>query len=197
MLAFLVRTSTRLYGVVIALSLLLLLYGSYRLSTAGLDIFPEFSPKQVIIQTEAPGFSAEQVERQVTQPIEVALAGLIGLTSLRSESIQGLSIVTALFTENSDSYRNRQQVTERLSQLANTLPATVKTPTAVPLSSSSATVLTLGLTSNHHDLMHLRTLVDWTVVPKLLAVPGVADINVFGGSVKQLQIQINPEQLHR
>ncbi len=103
MLAFLVRSSIRFFSVVIALSIILLAYGGYRLSTAGLDIFPEFSPKQVVIQTEAPGFSAEQVEIQVSTPIETALSGLMGLTTTRSESIQGLSIVTALFNEKTDS----------------------------------------------------------------------------------------------
>ena len=197
MLAFLVRSSIRFYSVIIALSVILLAYGSYRLSTAGLDIFPEFAPKQVIIQTEAPGFSAAQVEIQVSTPIETALSGLMGLTTTRSESIQGLSIVTALFNENSDIYRNRQQVTERLVSLNGRLPATVQMPVPVPLSSSSATVLTLGLSSAQQNLMALRTLVDWTVVPKILTVPGVADVNVFGGALKQLQIQIHPEPLHR
>ena len=107
MLSTLVRFSIRFYGVVIALAIILLFYGSYRFSSAGLDIFPEFSPKQVIIQTESPGLSSEQVEILVTQQIETSISGLIGLKSIRSESIQGLSIVTALFEENSDIYRNR------------------------------------------------------------------------------------------
>ena len=98
MLAYLVRFSIRFYGIVIALALLIFLYGSYRFSQAGLDIFPEFAPKQIIIQTESSGFSAEQVEILVTQPIETALRGLMGLQTIRSESIQGLSIITAIFT---------------------------------------------------------------------------------------------------
>ncbi len=197
MLPSLVRFSIRFSGIIVALAVILLLYGSYRYSIAGLDIFPEFSPKQVIVQTEAPGLSAEQVEILVTQPIETSITGLIGLKSVRSESIQGLSIVTALFEENSDIYRNRQLITERLSSLTDTLPPTVATPVPVPLSSSSATVLTIGLSSDTKSLMDLRSLVDWTIVPRLLAVPGVADINIFGGEIQQLQIQIDPVQLHR
>lgn len=197
MLSILVRFSIRFYGVVIALAIILLFYGSYRFSSAGLDIFPEFSPKQVIIQTESPGLSAEQVEILVTQQIETNISGLIGLQSIRSESIQGLSIVTALFTEDSNIYRNRQLVSERLGSLASLLPKGVEPPIAVPLSSSSATVLTIGLSSDKKDLMQLRSLVDWTIVPRLLAVPGVADVNVFGGEIQQLQIQIKPSQLHR
>ena len=197
MLSALVRFSIRFYGVVIALAILLLFYGGYRLSNAGLDIFPEFSPKQVIIQTESAGLSAEQVEILVTQPIETRLSGLIGMQSIRSESIQGLSIITATFAERSDIYRNRQLISERLHSLSDQLPHGVATPVAVPLSSSSATVLTIGLNSDHKNLMQLRSLVDWTLVPRLLAVSGVADVNIFGGETQQLQIQIDPQKLYR
>lgn len=197
MLSFLIRLSIKHAGSVVAITLLLLIYGIYRFSNAGLDIFPEFSPKQVVIQTEAPALSPEQVEILVTQPIETNINGLIGLTSVRSESIQGLSIVTATFEETSDIYRNRQLINERLANLANILPAGVSQPSAVPLSSSSATVMTIGLTSNIKNLMDLRSFVDWTLAPRLLSIPGVADVNIFGGEVKQLQIQINPQQLRR
>ncbi len=196
MLASLIRFSIRYYGVVIAIAALILVVGTYRFSTAGLDIFPEFSPKQVIIQTESPGLSSEQVELLVTQQIELAISGVIGLQSVRSESIQGLSIVTAIFAENSDIYRNRQLISERLTQLPAQLPKGIS-PVVLPLSSSSATVLTLGLSSDQVDLMSLRSLVDWTIAPRLNAVPGVADVNVFGGDIKQLQIQVDPTQLKR
>jgi len=195
MLAYLVRFSIRFYGIVIALALLIFLYGSYRFSQAGLDIFPEFSPKQIIIQTESSGFSAEQVEILVTQPIETALRGLMGLQTIRSESIQGLSIITAIFNEDSDIYRNRQLVTERLSSLESQLPEGVQAPVPVPLTSSSATVLTIGLNSDNKDLMQLRDLVDNLLVPRLLAVPGVADVNIFGGDTRQVQIQLDPFKL--
>ncbi|TXL16093.1 hypothetical protein BMR05_00805 [Methylococcaceae bacterium HT4] len=173
----------------------MLLYGSYRFANAGLDIFPEFVPKQIIIQTESPGFSAEQVEILVTQPIELSLSGLMGLQFTRSESIQGLSIVTAIFDEHSDIYRNRQLLTERLSGLSSQLPKGVHTPIPVPLTSSSATVLTIGLSSTDKDLMHLRSLVDTMLVPRLLSVHGVAYVNIFGGDIKQVQIQLDPVKL--
>lgn len=196
MLSVLIRFSIRNYGVVIALALLVLAVGGYRFATAGLDIFPEFSPKQVIIQTESPGLSAEQVELLITQQIEQAVSGTSGLESVRSESIQGLSIVTAIFPEDSDIYRNRQLVSERLAHLSSRLPEGIA-PLVVPLSSSSATVLTLGLSSDRVDLMSLRSLADWTIAPRLLALPGIADVNVFGGEVKQLQIEADPAKLKR
>lgn len=194
MLAALVRFSIRFNGVIIALALLVLLSGGYLYSQAGLDIFPEFASKRVIIQTESPGLSAEQVEALVTRPLETAISGVVGLESVRSESIQGLSVITATFVEESDIYRNRQLVSERLADFSTRLPNAV-TPVVVPLSSSSATVLTIGLTGPHHDLLAMRSLVDWLVVPRLLAVPGVADVNVFGGDIPQLQIQVDPSRL--
>jgi CzcA family heavy metal efflux pump len=197
MLAALIRFSIRYSGIVVGFALLMLIYGSYRYVNAGLDIFPEFAPKRVIIQTEAAGLSAEQVEVLVTQPIETSIRPLIGLEDLRSESIQGLSIVTATFAEDSDVYLNRQMVSERMASLSHKLPPGIGTPFAVPLTSSSSTVLTIGLSSDHTTLMDLRSLVDWTLAPRLLAVPGVADVNVFGGEVQQVQIQVRPEALQR
>ena len=196
MLSIVVRFSIRYCGIIITLAVLILFYGSYRLTVAGLDIFPEFAPKRVIIQSEAPGLSAEQVEVLVTRPIEMSISGLVGMESVRSESIQGLSIVTATFVERSEVYRNRQLISERLANLSAQLPMGI-VPISIPLSSSSATVLTIGLNSDTKDLMALRSLVDWTIVPRLLAVRGVADVNVFGGEITQLQIQVNPVQLHR
>lgn len=197
MLAYLVRFSIRFYGIVITLALLIFFYGSYRFTHAGLDIFPEFAPQQIIIQTESPGFSTEQVEILVSQPIESSISGLMGLQSIRSESIQGLSIVTAVFDDQSDNYRNRQLVTERLSSISAQLPEGISAPMPVPLSSSSATVLTIGLNSEHKDLMQLRDLVDTLLVPRLLSVQGVADVNIFGGDIRQVQIQLDPAKLHR
>src|SRR6476659_7803387 len=114
MIAFIVRQSIRYPGVVVALALTVVIYGFYVLTRAHLDVFPEFSPSQVVIQTEAPGLSAELVESQVSQPIENALSGASGLESLRSQSIPGLSVVHVYFQDGSDIYRNRQVVAERL-----------------------------------------------------------------------------------
>ncbi|OGT65211.1 MAG: acriflavin resistance protein [Gammaproteobacteria bacterium RIFCSPLOWO2_02_FULL_47_50] len=195
MLAAIVRFSIRFRGVIITLACLLIAYGIYEIPRAGLDIFPEFSPKLVIIQTESPGLSTEQVEILVTQQIENAIGGLINLHHIRSESIQGLSIVNVVFDEKSDVYRNRQLVSERLAGINSRLPEGVHQPVIVPLASSSATVLTIGITSDSHSLMELREIADWTIVPRLLSVPGIADVNVFGGDIRQLQIQVDPEKL--
>lgn len=197
MLSALVRFAINFRGVVIAIATLLMVYSVYRLSRAGLDIFPEFSPKLIVVQTEAPGFSTEQVEILVTRPVESSLSGLIGIDHVRSESIQGLSVVNVYFEEDTDIYRNRQLVSERLSGLANILPEGVGPAVPVPMASSSATILTMGVTSSSKSLMELRSVVDWNLVPIILSVPGVADVNIFGGEIKQLQIQLDENKLHK
>ena len=196
MISYIVRQSIRYPGVIVALALTIVAYGLFTLSRAHLDVFPEFSPAQVVIQTEAPGLSAELVETQVSQPIENALAGLPGLQSLRSQSIPGLSVVHVFFPEGSDVYRNRQVAAERLAALSSQLPRGI-VPTITPLTSSASTVLGVGVTSEKRSLMELRTLVDWTLRPHLLAVQGVAEVNVFGGDVRQWQIQADAEKLRR
>ncbi|MCX7627064.1 MAG: efflux RND transporter permease subunit [Methylophilaceae bacterium] len=196
MMSALVRFSIRHAGVIVGLALLVVVYGLYTLTRTNLDVFPEFSPAQVVIQTEAPGLSAEMVEMLVTQPIENNVAGAVGVSDMRSQSIPGLSVVTVYFHEGTDIYRNRQVVAERLANLAGQLPRGI-TPTITPLSSSASTVLGIGLTSEQRSLAEIRTLVDWIIRPHLLAVPGVSDVNVFGGQVRQLQIQVDPERLIR
>jgi len=197
MIAGVVRFSIRYAGVVVAVAATIVAYGIYTLTRANLDVFPEFSPSQVVLQIEAPGFSSEQVEALVTQPIENALAGIPGLEGIRSQSIPGLSVVTVIFEDGTETYRNRQVVSERLTSLATQMPQGVAAPTMTPLTSSASTVLGIGLTSSERSLMELRTLVDWTIRPHLLAVPGVAEVNVFGGDVRQWQIQIDQTKLRQ
>jgi len=195
MLAAVIGFSLRYRGAVIALALLLAGYGLYAFSGARYDVFPEFAPPQVSIQTEAPGLAPEQVEVLVTQPIENAVNGAPGVQTLRSKSIQGLSIITATFDPKGDIYRDRQNLGERLAALATQMPSGVEAPGMSPLTSSTSVVLVVGLTSSQRSLMELRTLADWTLKPRLLAVPGVSKVAVFGGQVKQYQIQVNPRRL--
>lgn len=194
MMSALVRFSIRFSGVIIGLASLIVIYGIYSLTRSNLDVFPEFSPTQLIIQTEAPGLSTDLVERLVSQPIENTISGTVGIELMRSQSIPGLSVVTVIFKEGTDVYRNRQVVAERLAILNGRLPNGI-TPNITPLTSAASTVMGIGLSSDRRSLMELRSIVDWTLRPHLMAVPGVADVNVFGGEVKEFQIQINPEKL--
>ncbi len=195
MLSAIVRFSLRFRGAVLSLAVAMLGYGLYTLSHARYDVFPEFAPPTVAIQTEAPGLSPEQVELLVTQPIENVLNGVTGIDSLRSNSIQGLSITSVIFRDGNGIYLNRQLVNERLATLAGQLPHGVSAPIMTPLTVSTSTVVVLGLTSHSKSLMDLRTAADWTLRPRLLAVPGVANIAVFGGQVKQIQVQPLPDKL--
>jgi Cu/Ag efflux pump CusA len=181
--------------VVIGLGCALVAYGAGVLVRSKLDVFPEFAPPQLSIQTEAPGFSPEQVEILVTKPIEDAINGVNGLKALRSQSLQGFSLITAVLTEGMDLYRARQALAERLSVVTGRLPAAVKPPVLSPLTSSSSTVLVVGITSKTRTPMEQRTFVDWTLKPRILAVPGVSKVAVFGGKVRQLQLQLDPDRL--
>ncbi len=194
-IAGIVGFSLRFPGVIIALACLLVGYGIYSLLRAKYDIFPDFVPPQVVIQTEAPGLAPEQVELLVTQPIENAITGVTAIESLRSGSVQGLSIITITFKPRSDIFRNRQVVGENLSAMASQLPQGVTPPVMSPITTSASLVLSVGLTSDKVSLMTLRTIADWTVKPRLLAVPGVAKIAVWGSEVRQVQIQVRSDQL--
>jgi CzcA family heavy metal efflux pump len=195
MLNAIVRFSIRFRGIAISLASALLVYGIFSLSRAPYDVFPEFAPPEVSIQTEAPGLSPEQVEVLVTQPIENVINGVAGIETLRSRSIQGLSVITVVFRSSTDVYRDRQAVAERLSTVASELPTGVPPPLMTPLTSSTTWVIEVGLTSDKKSLMTLRTIADWTVKPRLLAVPGVAGVEVNGGEVRQIQLQFDPQRL--
>src|SRR5580693_1798446 len=185
----------RHFGAVTVLTVLALVLGCWGALDAPLDVFPEFVPSQVDIQTEAPGFSPQQVEELVTKQVENAVNGASGLATLRSESIPGLSVVTITFAGGVDVHVARQGISERLSELGSTLPAGVGTPKLSPLVSSTMDLLKIGLVSDKVDAYTLRDNADWIIKPRLLAVPGVAHVIVFGGDVRQIQILPDPGKL--
>jgi CzcA family heavy metal efflux pump len=195
MLRAIVSFSLRFRGIVIALACLAFGYGIYSALNAKLGVFPEFAPPQVVIQTEAPGFSSEQVETLVTQPIETVLLGMTDVASIRSRSIQGLSVITVTFRSGTNVYRARQLVEERLPVVSSRMPAGVLAPVMAPLTSATSVVFDVGITSSRLKPMDLWSIAYWTMRPRLLAVPGVAKIAIYGGGVKQLQIQVEPEHL--
>lgn len=195
MLKAVIQFSLRFRGVVVALACLVIGYGCFVAKNAKLDVFPDFVPPQVVIQTEAPGLSPEQVELLITRPLETGINGLGDMESLRSESIQGLSIITAVFKEGTDVFLARQMLAEKISEAAGKLPTGVPAPKMTPLTSSTMDLLKIGITSEKLSPMELRTFADWTLKPRLLSVPGVAKCSSFGGEVRQLQIQVKPDRL--
>jgi len=195
MLQYLVQHALRFRGIVLILASLTLAYGVYKADHAKLDVFPDFVQPQAVIQTEAPGLSPEQVEALVTRPVEGVVGGITNVESVRSQSIEGLSIVTVVFHEKADVFTARQMLTEQLSEVGGGLPSGVGAPKLTPLTSSTMDLLKLGLTSDTKSLMELRTFTDWTLRPRLQAVPGVASVGIMGGDVRQLQIQVDPDRL--
>lgn len=191
----LIRWSIRYRGFVALLSAVWLVVGGFLAMRAPLDVFPEFVPPQVTIQTESPGLAPEQVEQIVTRPIEAAIIGGPGIASVRSESIYGLSVVLVTFAESADANAARQGIAERLTTLNGKLPAGFGPPKLTPLTSSTMDVLKLGIVSDQVDPYTLRDIADWTIKPRLLAVPGIARVTVYGGAIRQVQIQPDLDSL--
>lgn len=193
MLSAIVRWSLVRPRLVALAALFLAIYGAVVLSRASFDVFPDFVPAQAEIQTEAEGFAADQVEQLVTRPVERAVAGAAGVQSVRSDSIAGLSIVTVVFADGSDPFRARQIVAEALS--GTVMPTGAKSPVVAPLTSSTMDLLKIGFTSPRLDPMALRDLVETTVQPRLLSVPGVARATLYGGLQRRIEVQARPEAL--
>jgi len=164
---WLVAWSVRRRGVVATLALAFLVLGASRARLTPIDVFPEFVPAQVSIQTEAPGLTPDQVEALVTRPIEAAVNGAPGLASLRSESIPGLSVVDISFAPGTNPQRAHQDVAERLAG-AGALPEGAGAPKLSPLTSSTMDVLKIGLVSDTLDAFALRDLAEWSLKPQLL-----------------------------
>jgi len=186
---WLVDLCVRFAGTIATLTVIALALGVWATQSAPLDVFPEFVPSVSEIQTEAPGFTAEQVEQLVTKPIENAVNGTPGLATIRSESIPGLSVITIQFNDNIDLNNARQGISERLSELGSTLPTGVDTPHLPPLTSSTMDLLKIGLVSDKLSPFELRDQAEWVMKPALLAVTGVAHVIIFGGAVREIQIQ--------
>ncbi|CAN5206015.1 efflux RND transporter permease subunit [soil metagenome] len=195
MLSTLVRQSVRHPWMVLTAALMLLVVGLLSLRSAPYDVFPEFVPPQATVETEAPGYVPEQVEALVTRPLETVINGANGVEAVRSESIQGLSVISITFKEGSDPYRARQIVVEALGDAAARLPAGIGRPQLTPLTSSTMDLIKIGFTSKRLGPLALRDLVQWTVRPRLLAVPGVARGTVFGGQQRRIEVRLRPADL--
>ncbi|MBW4466296.1 MAG: efflux RND transporter permease subunit [Pegethrix bostrychoides GSE-TBD4-15B] len=176
-------------------AILITVLGAYNLTRMPLDVFPDFAPPQVEIQTEATGLAPEEVESLITLPIESAVNGTPGVETVRSSSAVGISVVKVIFNWGTDIYRARQLVTERLQQVQEKLPEGIGTPQISPVSSPIGTVLMYAFTAETTSLMEVRRLVDRDVTNRLLAVPGVSQVIAYGGDVRQYQVLVDPARL--
>ncbi|MBE9168572.1 efflux RND transporter permease subunit [Pleurocapsales cyanobacterium LEGE 06147] len=169
--------------------------GAYNLTQMPLDVFPDFAPPQVEIQTEAPGLAPEEVESLVTLPIESAVNGTPGVETVRSSSAVGISVVKVIFKWGTNVYQARQLVMERLQQVQQKLPEGVENPQISPISSPIGTVIQYAFTAQTTSLMEVRRLIERDVTNRLLAVPGVSQVIAYGGDVRQYQVLVDPAKL--
>lgn len=196
MIRGIVRWSLQFRFLVIVLAVALMAFGVARLRDMPVDVLPEFSPPYVEIQTEALGLSAEEVEQMITVPMEQdLLAGVAWLDVIRSESVPGLSSVLVYFEPGTDLYRARQMVAERIAQSAVGLPHVSKPPTMIQPLSSASRFMIVGLSSKKLSLIEMSVLARWTIAPRLMGVPGVAHVAIWGNRDRQLQVQVDPEHL--
>jgi CzcA family heavy metal efflux pump len=181
---------------VVVLAAALLFFGFTQLRNVPVDVLPEFSPPMVEVQTEALGLSAAEVEELVTVPLEQDLLnGVAWLDTIRSESIPGLSRVELIFEPGTDLVRARQVVTERLTQSAG-LPQVAKPPAMLQPLSSTSRVMMVGLSSKQVSAIQMSVLARWTIRPRLMGVPGVANVSIWGQRERQLQVQADPRRLN-
>ena len=197
---WIVQTSLRYRFLVIFLAVVLMVFGIARLRNSAVDVFPEFAPPKVEIQTLSSGLSAEAVEELVTVPLEQdLLVGVPFLDEIESVSLPGLSSVVMTFEPGTDVLDARQVVQERLTQAVGIagLPAVAKTPQMIQPLSSSSRVAMIKLTSEDLTPIEMSVLARWVIGPRLMGVPGVANVAIWGNRERQLQVLVDPDRLQR
>jgi CzcA family heavy metal efflux pump len=178
---------------VIIAAIALLIYGGYVATRTPVDVFPDLTAPTVTILTESHGLAPEEVESLVTLPIESAMNGTAGVFRVRSNSAIGISIVFVEFNLDTDIYRARQLVNEKLQQVK--MPTGVSPPTLGPISSTMGEIMLISMTSKETSAMELRSIADWIVRPRLLGVTGISQVMIIGGEMKQFQILVDPARL--
>ncbi|GAA2143395.1 efflux RND transporter permease subunit [Arthrobacter humicola] len=192
---WLIGISLRFRTIVVALACAVMLLGSLQLSAASVDVFPEFAPPRVEIQTACLGLTAQEVEELVSVPIEAAVSGMPGLDELRSKSVPQLSSIVLVFHQGTDLLNARQLVSERMASVTAALPTWAAPPVMLQPLSSTSRVMKIGMTSQEHSLIEMSMLSYWTIRARLLRVPGVANVAIWGERLQMLQVQVEPDKL--
>jgi CzcA family heavy metal efflux pump len=195
MFRWIIGSSLKFRFLVVALAAAMVAYGMDRLRDVQIDVFPEFAPPLVEIQTEGPGMSAEEVEELITIPMEQTLRGTPQLDVLRSNTVTALSSIRMIFKPGIDVLHARQLVQERLQLAIPSLPASSGMPIMLQPLSATSRVMKIGVTAKNMSMMDLSMLAYWTVRFRLLRVPGVANVAIWGERIKSLQVQVDPERM--
>ncbi|HPG34817.1 MAG TPA: efflux RND transporter permease subunit [bacterium] len=195
---YIIKWSLNNRTIVFAIAVSVVISGFYATYTSKLDALPDITAPTVTVVTDAGGLAPEEVEQLVTFPIESALNGAPGLRRLRSRSSVGMSIVWAEFEWNTDQYKARQIISERLQLVLNQLPSEIKTPVMAPISSIMGEIMVIGLTGDKNvSPMELRDIAEWTIRKRVLGIPGVAQVTPIGGEIRQVEIILNPEKMRQ
>jgi CzcA family heavy metal efflux pump len=173
----------------------MLAMGFAQIPNTKVDVFPEFAPPRVEIQTIALGNSSNEVEQLITVPIENQLGGIEGLETMRSKSVAQLSSIQLIFDRGTDELRARQVVTERISQITSTLPTWASPPFMMPALSSTSRIMKIGMSSDEVDMVDMSTIAYWKIRARLLRVPGVAQVAIWGERLPQRHVQVDPAKL--
>ncbi|HET7168014.1 MAG TPA: efflux RND transporter permease subunit [Candidatus Limnocylindrales bacterium] len=195
MMRQIIATSLRFRYIVIAAAAGLMLFGGSHIQSMPVDVFPEFAPPKVEVQTITLGLSASEVESLVTIPLEQALSGIEDLKVLRSKSVAQLSQIIMLFEPGTDLLKARQLVQERITNVTNTLPTWAAPPFMMQPVSATSRVMKIGMSSETVDLIDMSTMSYWTIRARLLGVPGVANVMIYGERLDMLQVQTIPDKM--
>ncbi|MDQ4100103.1 MAG: efflux RND transporter permease subunit, partial [Chloroflexota bacterium] len=192
---WIVGSSLRFRWLVIFAAAALMIFGVAESRNTPVDVFPEFAPPRVEIQTIAIGNSSQQVEELITVPLEQQLNGIEGLEEMRSKSVADLSAIELIFEPGTDLYEARQLVQERLTVAVPTLPTWASPPFIMPPLSSTSRIMKIGITSDEMNLRELSMVSYWKIRQELLRVPGVANVPIYGERLQQQQVHVDPEKL--
>ncbi len=195
MLSWIVRSSLKFRYIIVAAAVVMMVAGVGQLRHSKIDVFPEFAPPKVEIQTITLGLTASETEELVTVPMEQALNGVPGLDTMKSKSVPQLSSIVLIFKPGTDVLTARQEVDERMATVAKTLPTWAAPPVMIQPLSSTSRVMKIGISSEKLNRIQLSTLSYWKIRARLLRVPGVANVPIWGEQLEQLQVQVHPERL--
>src|SRR5512147_2951709 len=195
LMRWIVQISLRYRYLVIFLAVVLMIFGISRMSNSSVDVFPEFAPPKVEVQTLSTGLSASAVEELVTVPIEQALYGVPGLDIMRSRSVPDMSDIVLIFKPGTDLIRARQLVNERLQAVYPTLPTWAAPPVMIQPLSSTSRAMKIGISSDQYGLMDLSMIAYWKIRARLLDVPGVANVPIWGERIKMPQVQVDLKEM--